>query len=271
VGRKLVSAPVVVAVVAVATVLLSSAPAFANAADPNAGTTATMTTNPDGSTTVRVSGTWSWPSQTGCSNRFGAGWAIAWNDPNQPGNVVSGHGITIYVGTPSDNTVHFNTPPCGTLDPNNHPHGSWGPATHTYAAGTAVGKVCVNMYDLHDTQANKPGDYIAGGSGHNGDNSVQTNAYDPNNPAFCVQPVEDSTQVPVGTIGGIGLAVALGGGLVFTTTRRRRSPPGQPGSERCRRARADTTRSARQRAPAALPARRPDSSRSSRRRFRSAA
>ena len=221
-ARRILVAPAM-ALFSAAAVVLFAAPAFANAADPNPGTTATLTTNPDGSKTVRVSGTWSWPSQNGCSNRFGAGWAIAWNDPNQPGNVVSGHGVTIYVGTPSDNTVHFNpSQPCGTLDANNHPHGSWGVEQHTYAAGTAVGKVCVNMYDLHDTQAQKPGDYVAGGSGHNGDNSVQTNSYDPNSDAFCVQPVADETQVPVGAIGGLGLAVALGGGLVFTTTRRRR-------------------------------------------------
>jgi hypothetical protein len=207
-----------------AVIVMFGAPAFANAADPNPGTTATLTTNPDGSKTVRVQGTWSWPSQNGCSNRFGAGWAVAWNDPNQPGNVVSGHGVTIYVGTPSDNNVHFNAAqPCGTLDADNHPHGSWGPEEHTYAAGTTVGKVCVNMYDLHDTQAKKPGDFVAGGSGHNGDNSVQTNRYDPDSAAFCVQPLADATQVPVGAIGGLGLAVALGGGLVFTTSRRRRS------------------------------------------------
>jgi len=95
--------------------------------------------------------------------------------------------------------------------------------------GTDVGKVCVNMYDLHDTQAKKPGDYVAGGSGHNGDNSVQTNAYNPDSTAFCVQPVADATQVPVGTIGGLGFAVVLGGGLVFTTTRRRRSSTKQSG------------------------------------------
>lgn len=222
-GRRFLSVPVV-AVMAGAMVVLSCAPAFANAADPEPGTTATVTTNPDGSKTVRVQGTWAWPSQTGCSDRFGAGWAIAWGDPNQPGNLVSGHGVTLLVGTPSDNAVHFNAAqPCGTLDANNHPHGAWGPEDHTYAAGTDVGKVCVNMYDLHDTQAKKPGDYVAGGSGHNGDNSVQTNAYNPDSTAFCVQPVATAAELPLGTIGGLGFAAVLGGGLVFTTTRRRRS------------------------------------------------
>ena len=216
-ARKLFSVPVVAALL-----LLSATPAFANAADPNPPTTATATKNPDGSTTVRVSGTWSWPSQAGCANRFGAGWAIAWDDPNQPGNVVSGHGVTIYVGTPSDNTVHFNPDdPCGTLDANNHPHGAWGPEEHTYAAGTNVGTVCVNMYDLHDTQTKKPADYIAGGNGHNADNSVQTNAYDPTvGGAFCVQPSSADTDLPLGALGGVGLAAVLGGGLLFTTRRR---------------------------------------------------
>ena len=216
-ARKLFSIPVVVGLV-----LLPAAPAFANAANPNAGTTATATKNADGSTTVNISGTWSWPSQTGCSDRFGAGWAVAWNDPNQPGNVVSGHGVTIYVGTPTDNAVHFDaSDPCGTLDANNHPHGRFSDS-HTYAAGTDPSTVCVNMYDLHDTQAKKPGDYIAGGNGHNADNSVQTNAYDPTvGGAFCVQPAGSAADLPLGALGGVGLALALGGGLAYTTTRRR--------------------------------------------------
>lgn len=212
-----------VGAVGVAAVLVfSAAPAFANAANPDTGTTATATKNADGTTTVNISGTWSWASQNGCSDRFGAGWAVAWGDPNQPGNAVSGHGTTIFVGTPTDNAVHYNAAaPCGTLDANNHPHGPWSDS-HTYAAGVDPGPVCVNMYDLHDTQAKKPGDYVAGGSGHNGDNSVQTNGYDPTvGGAFCVQPAASSADLPLGAVGGIGLAVVFGGGLVFTTTRRR--------------------------------------------------
>ncbi|MBV8979565.1 MAG: hypothetical protein JO086_01565 [Acidimicrobiia bacterium] len=215
-ARKLFLAPAVAALL-----LLWATPAFANAANPNPGTTATSTKNPDRTTTVNISGTWSWPSQTGCSNRFGAGWAVAWSDPNQPGNIVSKNGITIYVGTPTDNTVHFNAAdPCGALDSNNHPHGNFSD-THTYAAGVDPGPVCVNMYDLHDTQAKKPGDYVAGGNGHNPDNSVETNAYDPTvGGAFCVQPTAASTDLPLGAFGGVGLAVALGGGLVYTTRRK---------------------------------------------------
>ena len=220
-ARKFVSAPIA-ALAAAAIVVLSAAPAFANAANPDSGTTATATKNPDGTTTVQISGSWSWPSQTGCTNRFGAGWAVAWGDPNQPGNVVSKGSVTIYVGTPSDNTVHFNAAdPCGTLDANNHPHGNFSDS-HTYAAGVSPGPVCVNMYDLHDTQAKKPGDYVAGGNGHNTDNSVETNSYDPTvGGAFCVQPTSDTADLPLGALGGVGFALVLGGGLAFTTTRRK--------------------------------------------------
>jgi hypothetical protein len=203
-------------------VMALSPTALANAANPLPTTRGTATTNADGSITVTVQGDWDWQTQTGTEaqpcggTRYGVGWAIAWGDPNQPGNPVTKGSITLLVGTPSDNAVHYNPAlPCGTLGAGNHPTGGWGPDSHTYAAGTNVGHVCVNMYDLHDTQAAKPGDYIAGGKGHNSDNSVQTNSFDPNSAGFCFQPdVGGGTQVPSGAAGIVGLSLLLGLGLV---------------------------------------------------------
>ena len=68
-------------------VIVGALPALANVADPLPPTTATATSNANGSTTVTVHGTWKWSTQTGTASdpcggqRFGVGWAIAWNDP----------------------------------------------------------------------------------------------------------------------------------------------------------------------------------------------
>jgi hypothetical protein len=63
------------------------------------------------------------------------------------------------------------------------------------------------MYDLHDTQARKPGDYIAGGSHNNGDNSVGSGTYNASSTNYCMQPAS-GTQVPAGgSVGGLGLAM----------------------------------------------------------------
>ena len=83
----------------------------ADAPEPHIPITASAVLNADNSTTITVSGTWEWPTHGNrdCNiTRYAVGWAIDWNDPNQPGNLVSGHGVTIYVGTPTDNTVHFD-------------------------------------------------------------------------------------------------------------------------------------------------------------------
>ena len=79
----------------------------------------------------------------------------------------------------------------GTLTCNGEPWGSWGYQlnggkgyAHTYAKLSDVTSVCVNMYDVHGGNGrhngsqvpNKLSDIIVDG---NGDNSIQTNAFDP--------------------------------------------------------------------------------------------
>jgi len=226
-----------VATAAATLIMFVAAAAFANVADPLPTTQATSTRNADGTTTVAVQGTWLWSTQTGTASdpcggtRYGVGWAIGWGDPNAPGNVVSGHGNTVLVGTPTDNRVHFNSSdPCGTLGADNHPTGAWGPETHTYAAGVNVGHVCVVMYDLHDTQAAKPGDYVAGGGGRNKDNSVESGSYDASSTSYCMQPADSGgTELSAG--GGSGaVGIGLFAGLILALSlllwrpRRRRVP-----------------------------------------------
>lgn len=116
---------------------------------------------------------------------------------------------------PADNAVKFDAgpPKCGVYGA--HPDGScntgsWGPESHTYSADTAKIEVCAVMYDIHNhakggpkphgkpdkggkggkgDKGGKPGpgpaggpkagDLVAGGPGHNHDNSVQENGNTP--------------------------------------------------------------------------------------------
>src|SRR4051812_41902647 len=74
-----------------------------------ASATGSVAVNADGSRTVTVHGTWTWPThRTNCNNdRAGVGIAIDWNDPNSPGNhVTTLNGSSIDVGSPTDNIVH---------------------------------------------------------------------------------------------------------------------------------------------------------------------
>src|SRR4051812_11018997 len=158
--------------------------AVADSPDASPTTTASVLTNPDGSVSVTVNGTWAWPTHGNkdCNlDRYAAGWAVAWNDKDAPGNFVGTlNGTPYYVGTPADNAVHYysSAPRCGVLNPAvGYPTGSWGPQTHTYAnAGAVPPSVCVVTYDIHNANGGiKSGDLVAGGQGHNGDNSIQAN------------------------------------------------------------------------------------------------
>jgi uncharacterized repeat protein (TIGR01451 family) len=208
--------------------IITAGPAFANAANPLPTTTGNATVAPNGDVTVTVSGTWSWLSQT-CTGRFGTGWAVAWGDPNEPGNPVPTTNPVLLVGTPTDNTVHYNLlAPLGTCGLNGHPTGPW-TDTHTYKAGTPIGDICVNMYDLHKSPADQPNDFIAGGPNHNKDNSVETNDFDPNSntSGFCFKPAKikihkvDNHQPPNplgGAQFGLWAGNAVAGNPVLTCT-----------------------------------------------------
>lgn len=186
--------------------------AGADTPDPILPSNVTLVVNADGTRTLTVSGTWQWTThRTDCNtDRYAVGWAVDWNDPDQPGNLVGKLKKTpIDVGAawatarnPADNAVHYYPGPlpprCGVFGlhgGSSYNTGSWGPISHTYAAGTSDIKVCVVMYDIHN--ASKPhgphpkkgappgpigpkaSDLIAGGKGHNHDNSVQDNENTP--------------------------------------------------------------------------------------------
>jgi hypothetical protein len=84
-----------------------------------------------------------------------------------------------------------------------------------------VSQVCVNLYDLHDTQAAKPRDYIVGGSERNKDNSFESGVYDPASSNYCQQPSSGGTPVPAG--GALGLTAIAGLTLAILTRRSRRN------------------------------------------------
>ena len=201
-GKSLVGRWAAIALVTmsatVGTVLGTSGVVNADSADPTSAV-GEYTVNADGTITVTASGEWRWERSSGndCNlERYGTGWAIDWNDPEQVGNDVAkinGEMIDVGVKTanalnPADNAVHFyTTAGCGTWDGTGNV-GTWGaadgktessPATHTYPAGTTDIDICVVTYDIQFASGTsgppKADKLIAGGGGHNGDNSVQTN------------------------------------------------------------------------------------------------
>lgn len=229
----------------VASLVFGVVAARADAPDPVLqGTQSSMVTNPDGSRTVTLWGQWVWPTHhTDCNlDKRAVGYAVDWNDPDQPGHIVTTlNHVTIAVGAdaanaynPADNLVWPTEPATASTDRNvwrggcgsfnstlGYNTGNWGPISHTYAAGSDTLQACVLMYDVHlatDGGApNKDSEIVAGGSGHNGDNSAQGNSGSPlGNGCFTY------TVVPWASIGLILLTVVLAGSLAAWQIMRRR-------------------------------------------------
>jgi hypothetical protein len=172
--------------------------ALANAAIPSSTIAGTLTTNSDGTETLTINGTWTWPGLSGdCNLRHRAvGFAIDWNDTTQPGNpVATVGGVQVAVGAAAanarnaqDNAVH-PTPltefpnawgGCGRPNSQGVSAGAWGPISHVYPAGSGPSfTVCAVMYDVmlnaNGGQPTSARETRAGGSNHNGDNSAQQN------------------------------------------------------------------------------------------------
>lgn len=183
--------------------------------------------NTDGSQTLTLNGQWAFPAQTGDCNDAGraAGYAIDWNDPNQPGNAVGSTSIDVGAAAansynPADNAVH-PTPPttyptawggCGTFNSTlNYNSGVWGPISHTYAPGAGNSfNVCVVMYDVH-LDGNPGGgnpksvkETTAGGSNNNSDNSADLS------PQTGCQTVTGTPPVAVPEVPSIALVAVAG-------------------------------------------------------------
>ncbi|HET6810070.1 MAG TPA: hypothetical protein VFH50_03580 [Acidimicrobiales bacterium] len=167
--------------------------ASANAPNPSGAVTGSSVQNRDGSVTVSVSGPWSWdelPSTTAdgdaksspqlkCADRYAIGWAVDWSDASTP-YVIEHNGVVFHVGRNYDGQ---DTNLCADTAPDGAPEGTWS-ASHTYTDAAAVPAVlCVNVYDMHGKQgepSKSASDYLAGGPGHDSDNSIETNDYNPN-------------------------------------------------------------------------------------------
>jgi hypothetical protein len=175
---------------------------------------------------VTVRGAWAWTTHKSDCNqdKRAVGFAVDWNDPNAPGNVVTTlNGQTIDVGVATantynsaDNVVHPAQPGtdsadvnawrggCGTFNAaQGYNTGTWGLITHTYAPSfSGPITICSLMYDAHlKTNGGVPNnvkEITAGGKTHNGDNSAEDNKNTPlGNGCFAVT-------IPSGPTGGGG-------------------------------------------------------------------
>ncbi len=139
-------------------------------ASAHTGKPATISASVSGSS-VTVQGTWTWSSQATATAQYKVGYAIDWGDVTNGGNAVG----TFHIGdgTAATNVVMTN------VSPSSGSSGSFGPTGHTYAApGTYT--ICVLIYDVGPVLATSQptsGQFslVAGGVGHNPDNSVQEN------------------------------------------------------------------------------------------------
>jgi uncharacterized repeat protein (TIGR01451 family) len=193
-----------VSLIAAGFVVATATVAAADSADVASTTASSVVVNADGSVTVTLQGTWTWVSHdpVNCNtDRWGVGWAADWNDPTQPGNLVTTIGSdTIAVGAasansynPADNNVHYyqDAPRCGTF-PGGSNAGDFGVRvdqfggflTHTYPPGTSTINPCVLTYDIHNKTVNgvvgpDPAHLIAGGPNRQKDNSAEQNGQHP--------------------------------------------------------------------------------------------
>ncbi|HET9732699.1 MAG TPA: hypothetical protein VFP54_08490 [Acidimicrobiales bacterium] len=173
--------------------------ASANAANPTT-TTGTSTLQSNGNVFVQLTGDWSWDAidtggngttspQLKCAQRWGVGFAVDWADPSQapwstPGlDTISKNGITFQADPVYSDVVNNlckNTAADGA--PQGNSAGNQWVATHTYPSVKDVPSIiCVNVYDMHGTATQQPtgSNWIATGSGHDSDNSIETNGFNP--------------------------------------------------------------------------------------------
>ena len=211
---------VVCAATVVGVQLAAIAPALANAANPDPNTSATAQVNADGSVTVSLTGTWSWPGQN-CAGRYGEGWAVDWWGISSSATPASNFSLTNATIVTSPTTTSTGTiTSAGSIQLHNSSNffhvssdyngqtinsastctdttiggqagstGSWS-AMATYPSQSDLPpQICVNMYDEHGNEgqpSNSANDYRAV---KNGDNSIQTNQFDPTAGAgFCATP-----------------------------------------------------------------------------------
>jgi len=153
--------------------------------------------------TVTLDGTWQWTRDCAAGtidDGRDVGVAVDWGDPAAAGNaVVTG----IAVGTPTDNVVHLRAPADqGTCSGTTTSSGAWGPISHTYASAGDY-KMCAVVYDVQRVETPATGhlSLVAGGTGHNDDNSAEKNSFE--NGVQCVSTtivVSTPTPTPEGSV-----------------------------------------------------------------------
>lgn len=191
--------------------------AAANAANPLPTTAGTATVNADGSVTVDLNGTWTWPGQA-CAGRYGEGWAVDWwgisASTTAPNFSLSDASLVNPPGTTTTGTLsfagvipiakagpYFHVPQYYDGETVNSPStctdtgagggatssGAWS-ATATYPSVSDVPQnLCVILYDEHGSEgkiSNSANDFS---TTNDHDNSIQTNAFNPANGAgYCL-------------------------------------------------------------------------------------
>jgi hypothetical protein len=211
----------VASIAALALALAFPALASANAPNPLPGTSGTETVNGDGSVTVQLSGTWSWPGQA-CGGRYGIGWAVDWwgitsSKAVNPAFALTGASEVVAAGPASKpwlqtalssgtvspvgaiaipHTPNFfhvgsyyageDTNLCALTMSDGTPYGPW-TASATYPTGGEIpATLCVNIYDEHGSagkSSGNPGDFSPV---KDSDNSIQTNTFDPASNGYCI-------------------------------------------------------------------------------------
>jgi hypothetical protein len=178
-SRRMAGRATAVVVSSVVLLAVAASPAFAKPAPDNPpAPTGTVGTASSGAVTVAVSGSWSWSVGTGsgdinatvaspCAGKYGVGWGIVWNDPNDPGYTLKyGKVAPQYVGSTLavngnavDEAVHYDaSAPCGTYSANAIT-GTW-TDSHTYASASSVPtSICVVSYVLRKAPKGHPRQY----------------------------------------------------------------------------------------------------------------
>ncbi len=215
--RRLTTVTIIALAAGFALQLVGIAPALANAANPNPDISGTATVNADGTVTAKVGGTWSWPGQN-CAGRYGTGWAVDWwgisstsvpspsfsltnaSEVVVPGSTTTGTvspagaiAIKAAGAKPGTASKYFhvgqyyagetiNSPSTCTDTGSGKTGGSTGAwsATATYPSLSDIpAQVCVNMYDEHGQEGVISKNANDFSPTKDGDNSIQTNDFDP--------------------------------------------------------------------------------------------
>jgi hypothetical protein len=209
--------------------VVTAAPALANAANPNPDTKAVETVHANGTVTVNLTGTWSWPGQS-CEGRYGEGWAVDWwglsssptpanpfsltnaDEVTAPGTTTTGqmispagsiqikstgqyfHVQSFYdgedVNSPTTCTDTGSGPTAGST-------GSWS-ATATYPSKADIPpEICVNMYDEHGSEGKPSGSPNDFSPINDNDNSIDTNNFNPaSGMGYCAVPTVSKVPKP---------------------------------------------------------------------------